>query len=525
MRPARVAVLVLAVALALPLAGPGAPSAGAQEPSGAGEQPLVYSVKAARAYSYETALRDEVLVAFGLNPCNPEKDPYQCDESRHNHELNCPPSIQRGPEGEVPQPEPPPVEAATGGAGDHAGPDQPPADATPVQIIRLLGDGSVGRLPGGGVAAAGVASSLFVDVSGRVRPEAHTQSDAAIAQVADYEERCFPDEKPGEGGVDEANYEHFLSRSGPAPGTYHLAECVGDACNLGAGFGAERARNIVTLQEQAGVVSGRLLAEVEGLTFAEERLRVDALITYVAFRSDGTTEGLEWTAVTTASGAKVLGLPVALPPGETVAGPGFSVGVAQPYVEAADDGSALTIIAPGLEFGNREQNAFFARSELDIGVGSASPISSSSGGLLDFGTSGGGAGNAPPSGGVDAPVVPAPDPPASTGLSSGFGTVTDDFDDFAAPGSSLASAPLQTPAAPPPPAAAPALGTATGRLTASIYEQATGIGLVASTVALGALASSLVTLRWVRRYPWGRRLHRLQPFRGIDWLYRAFVKT
>jgi hypothetical protein len=39
------------------------------------------------------------------------------------------------------------------------------------------------------------------------------------------------------------------------------------------------------------------------------------------------------------------------------------------------------------------------------------------------------------------------------------------------------------------------------------------------------VAFVLVLARWSRRWPWGRRLCRAQPFKGIDWLYRAFVKT
>ncbi len=49
--------------------------------------------------------------------------------------------------------------------------------------------------------------------------------------------------------------------------------------------------------------------------------------------------------------------------------------------------------------------------------------------------------------------------------------------------------------------------------------------VVAAIVALGVLGWILLLSRWFQRYMWGRTLHRLQPFRAIDWLYRAFVKS
>ena len=44
-------------------------------------------------------------------------------------------------------------------------------------------------------------------------------------------------------------------------------------------------------------------------------------------------------------------------------------------------------------------------------------------------------------------------------------------------------------------------------------------------IALGGLAWLLLMSRWLQRYAWGRRMTRMQPFRFIDWIYRAFVKT
>jgi hypothetical protein len=44
-------------------------------------------------------------------------------------------------------------------------------------------------------------------------------------------------------------------------------------------------------------------------------------------------------------------------------------------------------------------------------------------------------------------------------------------------------------------------------------------------VALGIFCWFLLMARWLQRFAWGRKLTRLQPFRFIDWMYRAFVKT
>ncbi len=44
-------------------------------------------------------------------------------------------------------------------------------------------------------------------------------------------------------------------------------------------------------------------------------------------------------------------------------------------------------------------------------------------------------------------------------------------------------------------------------------------------LALALLAVLLLLVRWIGRFSWGRRLYRVQPFRALDWLYRAFVKT
>jgi hypothetical protein len=53
----------------------------------------------------------------------------------------------------------------------------------------------------------------------------------------------------------------------------------------------------------------------------------------------------------------------------------------------------------------------------------------------------------------------------------------------------------------------------------------TGRWVVPATLVAGLLVALLLLFRWIGRFPWGRRLQRTPPFRSIDWLYRAFVKT
>ncbi len=52
-----------------------------------------------------------------------------------------------------------------------------------------------------------------------------------------------------------------------------------------------------------------------------------------------------------------------------------------------------------------------------------------------------------------------------------------------------------------------------------------GLAELAPLLALALLGVLLILVRWIGRYSWGRRLYRVQPFRALDWLYRAFVKT
>lgn len=471
------------------LVGGGQASAEPDEPA------VSYSVTDARAYAYKAGLREEVISL--LPPCDPEADPYECNNSKYNRKENCPRSIELGREQKAPEPKPPKEAAGTkGGAGDHSGADERPEEGTPIQLDRLLSAAKISHVSGL-LEAGGLASSLYVDVSGRSEPEAHTQSEAFAPNFASYEERCYSGD---DREVEEDNYEHFLSRSFKSPATYHLSECVGERCQLGLGFSAERARQIVSLKERGATISGRLHSMVDGLTSAEGALRVDSLVTYVRFSSDGTREGLKWEAVTMASGATIADQPVALPPGETVAGPGFSVGVAEPYVDASEDGTKLTISALGLHFGNREQNAFFAGAEVVASFGEDAGFE-----FPPFDEPGPQTGEGPGTGAS-----------GGFGPTGGFGPIGGGTAGFEVGGQQ----PGDTGAEPPP--ASVAAGEPEEIL---IYDVVTGIGIAPLLVGLGMLGWMMLLSRWLQRYSWARRLVRVQPFRMMDWFYRAFIKA
>ncbi|HWC13856.1 MAG TPA: hypothetical protein VG929_04605 [Actinomycetota bacterium] len=485
---------VLACALIM-VFGPMTVALRAQAAPGDNKSSVGYSIRDGRAYAYKAGLRDEVIPL--IPPCKPEEDPYDCDNSKWEHKENCPEPIEIGRTGKAPQPQPPPeAEPAKGGAGDHAGPPERPDEGTPIQLNRLLSAAKLGHVSGL-FEAGGLASSIYTDSSGRSEPLAHTQSEAFASNFAPYEERCYSGDDSGDPRpIDKENYEHFLSRSFKTPSTYHLSECVGKRCQLGLGLSAERARQIVLLEERSGEVSGRLRSTVDGLTSAGGVFTLDSLVTYVTFRSDGTRGGLKWSAVTTASGAKVAGQPVTLPPGETVAGPGFTAGVSEPYVDASKDGTKLNIVALGLHFGSEEQNAFLGGAELVASFGADDafrfpPFDEPAEEQADpFGTGGGG--------GL-----------GSFGTGSGGFNIGGpaDFDDVAQP----------------PPAASPvAVGEPEDIL---IYEVVAGYGITAALIAVGLVGWMMLLSRWLQRYAWARRLYRVQPFRALDWMYRAFIKV
>lgn len=448
----------------------------------AAEKQFIYSVKEARAYAVKGSLHKEVI---NLAPkCKPEEDKqYACTD--HNHKPNCPKKIEIGPKGKVPMPAPPKgVEPNTGGAGETVGEDAPP-QSSPVRLNRLASVAKQSHLFGVRE-AGGLASSIYTDSSGRSEPEAHTVSEGFSKTVRDWEERCYWHD----GNESESSYEHFMSRSGTGPDTYHLSECIGRQCQFSFGINAERSRQIVHMVERNGKVMGAIESMVEGLEFGGPGgIVVDSVVTYVSFETDGTEPGLEWAVASRASDARLGGQPVPLPPGETVQAGGFSIGMAEPYVNASPDGTTLTMVAPGLHVGHQEQAALFGGAELYMSAGKQA------GGSPDFPDD------------LDDSSVFNDDGSFNSGV--GSGGIAGETGGFDAGASGDDDETL-------------AQGEA-GQI--QIFEKATGIGAVAVIVALGGFCWFLLLSRWLQRYTWGQKLTRMQPFKFFDWMYRAFVKT
>ncbi|MGH2693868.1 MAG: hypothetical protein ACRDJJ_03525 [Actinomycetota bacterium] len=466
----------------------------APAPAAAGDGPdLSYSIKEARAYMLKASLDEDAFE--NLPECTDEEaQEYDCDYSRYNHKPNCPKRIEIGARGKAPEPKPPPrVEPFSGGSGDSAdsGPSEtPPPQSSPVRYNRIITSASVSRLLGTRE-AAGFGGETWVDLSG-VRDSAAFSQTNAFTQQAKWEERCDPREEAKNGD----SYAHVMSRSDESIETYHLSECHKRECAFEAptvgtfGASAERARTIVHLEEKKSDITGSISAVVEDLSYGEGAFTIESLRTFVEFSSDGTQQGLKWAVASTASGAKFGGQPVSLPPGRMVSLPGFSVGVAAPFVEATEDGSRLTVVAAGLTIAHEKQAMFFGGAELYASFGEDAALPTFGGlgpergsGATDLGSGGGFGGGA---GGVS--------------VGGGF-------------------AGRRTPAEEPPPVAAEPQDEVL------VYEVATGRGAVGSMLALGAIAAFLMVGRWLQRFAWGRRLYRAPPLKAIDWIYRAFVKT
>ena len=467
-------------------------------PSGA-QTSLQFSVKEARAYAYKASLNRDVV--RNLPPtCDPATDPYECDEGRYNHKPNCPKGIEIGPDGKAPEPKPQKdVEPTEGGAGDETG-GQEPSQSSPVRFQRIMSLGSLSHLGGAVKEAAGLATEQYIDLSGRGEPDAHTESEAFSPNKAPWEERCFPEQESSE---DANDYVHVMSRSKDSISTYHLARCYRRGCTFQAptpgtlGASAERAESIVELAEEGSQVVGELTSVVEDVNWGDGQLRIESIETHLTFSSDGTAARLRWSVTSTASGARLAGQPISLPPGQVVTLPGMSVGVAAPYVEASPDGSQLTMVAPGLMIAHDEQAAFFGGAELYASFGEFAGDPTFGGGPT-----------------VDEAAEPAD---VSSGFESSVGFDTGGVD-IGGPGLS----------------GGVAIGSPTGSSTDPIaaggeellvYRQATGVGAVAGLLALGLLGWLLLLGRWLQRFSWGRRIFLAQPFRLFDWIYRAFVKT
>jgi hypothetical protein len=345
---------------------------------------------------------------------------------------------------------------------------QAPEQSSPIRLNRLL---SIGRLSRSGayVGAGGLASDQYVDLSGRRTPAAHTQSEAS-SNLADYEERCYPI-----GDFNPNSYEHFLSRSGTSPRTYDLSECVGSQCTFGAGVQVERAISVVDVREEGDAVIARARSTLLGLELIPGTLRIDALTSYLTVRSDGTSKGLRWSVATTLSGITLAGQKIALPLNQALPLGDTTIALAQPYVKPAENGHVLRIMAPGLGIENANESIFLAGTELSATFDRA------------------------PVGGLIVPPVPVLPPVSSPPTFI--------------PGQDING----TPGTVPPTAQVPA------QYAIQIYD--TGGGTLATIFAAGIMGLFVLFGRWSQRWAWGRALHRMQPFKGIDWVYRAFVKT
>lgn len=436
-------------------------------PTNASPSPLVlsYSIREARAYAFKVSLSKQELQL--IPPCDPSTDPYKCDTSQYEHKPNCPPQIALGPSKPGPVPEPASQSIVmSGGATDHLGTE--PNQSSPVRLNRLL---SLGRLGHSGAfpSAGGFASDQYVDLNGRRTPAAHTQSEA-FSNLPDYEERCNPVPTSAS-----SSYEHFLSRSGDGPATYHLSECFGSQCTFGAGLSVEHALTLVDMYEKGGVVTATVQSELQGLELVPGVLGADLLSTYISVRSDGTPSGLKWSVATTLAGLKIAGQKVALPIGATIpVGSGLTVGIVPPFVQPTEGGHVLSIMAPGLSIMSDQQSIFLGGAELYGSFSREPPASFNP--LLP------GIVQLPPAPAIVLPSIAPPPQP-------------------------ITQQPLP----------------ATPTFAIKMYD--TGQAAIVAILAAGIAALLLVFARWSRRWAWGRRLSRAQPLKGIDWLYRAFVKT
>lgn len=488
---ATLAIVALIGALAIAMS----PATGAQETV------LTYTIKEARTYAYKVSLTKEIIEAAG--PCEDDpRTPYNdCDKSVHTRTPNCPTSIalagKKAPEVTLPGGALP----ASGGSGDALGTDPSggsPPQANPVRLSELIPIAHMGNL-GAALESGGLSSDTYVDLDGRQNPEAHTESDGFSPNLSRVEERCWSgwgdDDKPNQ--IDPSSYAHLLSRSGAGPNTYHLAECKGEQCSRSQSTDGrpsfDEARMIVSLFESGGKIFGRMSAMVSEITFQQGVLSVDSVTSYLAFESDGTENGLKWTAFTSASGVKIGGQPVKLPPGTAVGGPAlpgtetplFYVGLAGPYVRAAEDGTSLTMIAPGLYIGTDQQASFIGGAETYAGMGRVPPQ------------------------------------PVGTGP-----TLTDPgFDTITTTGTQPIPSIGNEPEGGGPVAPSAGLPEREGGRTVAVSEHHSGPLAMASILGTGAVLLLLLLAGWARRFEWARRLYSIQPFKTFDWLYRAFLQT
>ncbi|HET7483437.1 MAG TPA: hypothetical protein VFK89_11310 [Actinomycetota bacterium] len=491
--------LFRAVMVAAVLAAPSIGLFAVGAPASAKER-LAYEVQEARAYAYKASLNKQEIEAINtVQPCDPKTHKYKCDYATYAHQPNCPEKIDFGPDGKVPLPTPSKeTDPLTGGAGDHAGDLEPP-QGPPVRLNYYMALGSLSRVPGS-EDSTGIGAKSYVDLSGARDQDVFSNTDAFTPNQRSYEERCWPKANAKSGN----DFTHVMSHSEKSLHTYHYSECYRRDCTFQApspgtfGATAEHARSITDLREINGRVVGSMSSVVEDLDWGDGALTVDSVRTYLQFQSDGTAEGLKWSVVSSAQGVKIGGQPVSLPPGKMISLPGGAgaVGMAAPYVDASKDGASLTIVQGGLTIAHDQQAAYFAGGEVYASFGTA-PVSQFQA-LATEPSDPGVGGNGAIGGGGD------------TGTTGGYGST----------GTTVAGGGTGKEFS------AQASGSdAGGEGELLVYTVATGRGGV-TAILFGALAFVLLLgSRWIQRFAWGRAMSRAFPFKTIDWLYRAFVKT
>ena len=467
------------------------------------EPDLRYTIREARAYAYRATLRREVIEgARQARPCDPNTDPYQCDPAQYEHTPNCPQEIAVGPAGPLPEVRPVPgARPLEGGAGAREGAGAEPPTASPITLnafLTLSHFGHVGQV----VEAGGLASDSYVDLAGRQTPTLQTESDV-IPGLPTYEERCR------ERDPSHRSYRHFLSRTSNTPETFHLAECRRDECPLDRlNFSASdvMARSIIHIREEGGKVIGRIQATFQDAAWSGGAFAVDTVDTVLTFESDGTAEGLRWSVGTTAKGARLGGTPVTLPTGDLVGTPDLQAGVAAPYVDAAEDGTSLRIVAPGMIVASREQTAWFGGAELEANFGAAAEAATAP---LDEGEDLDDEGD-------DASAAGDGDEGAGSATAAGSGTGTGGvIGAGSGAGGPVGGESEQIEGAAP-------LGGSAETVSSRRFES----GLAFILILVGGLLAALwIVSRWMGQFPAGRALSYYPPFSIIERLYRTFAKS
>jgi hypothetical protein len=469
---------------------------------------LTFQISDTEAYAYKASIAQPVVQA--APKCDPKKDEkFHCDS--YDHDRNCPPDIAFGASTLPPDPQAPQTvgtNGVSGGAGDTEGAD-PTSSGVPqsssIRLHRLYSNGQLGS-SSGVLVSNGLASLQYTDLGGPpwTNGYSHTETDAFTNQ-SNFEERCYAtdsngnyDPKASSHAKKGDSFAHFLSHSFTTPGTDHYSECFQSQCQFYFGITASHALSQVHLTQSGDTVTGVLYAQLDNLQFPGGfPLEMRELQTYVQFESNGTADGLKWQAVTSAQGVSFAGQPLNLPTGKSfefgVGDEAVSFGLAGPYATASKDGGDLHMVAPGFYMATSQQTAFFGGAELTANFGRAEGlIFHSNSPTPNFTT--------PPPTGFSQPPAPGPGP--------GVG--------FSAP--------------PPPPCAS---GCAQPQPT-SQPEPVAQSTLVARTdppwapvliLGFGFFGFLVVVLRWAQQFQWGRDLLELRPMRGLEWLYRAFVKT